>query len=778
MLPELAAARSVQAVAGVVARNNVTIFRADLAEPVLRLAQLLAASSPALPMPMRDHPTMAALLAALDTVLDRSTWRREPKPAAAAAGEPASPATAATATAEGDAAPAAPSAVIEAPDAAAADDAAATAAAVAATPDTASPQRASKPYFRTRLRAAELAAVADVLAQYDLWTPGRLGAVLDLLVEAQPAAYLPASGVAKVVCALARVGAVVGGAPGEAAPHVEGCGGMVVSPAVAAAIAAAVSAQASTASRRVAAIVAYNAWVVGLGGPELYAQLLARLSARSGGADDILPPPLLAGALTARAAMRLRSARHMAATGVGYAIGSPGVEAALAGVIVAALPKADAYTLATLAKAAGTLGLSLTRAASPEDTAATVAATGAAPADGLWAAVEARALELLPSMAPVDVSYMAASFARAHRLVALETMKQAAAASAAAAELARRTALGGAPPLHAGALEAAAAARGPLLGSPALWGGISEVARIHAARFSPSDLSHLAWAFSRVGLPDPDLFRVFTDRMRALLDHSPPDGAGAAWVCMAANFVTAYDTSGIGTQPPVAPVLADLLSTTARAIFDAVPVPLPPSTSDAAPAPASAATARPATKLAHPSDLAALCWSAAHLGGLLGAPANADAHAVYLQPVRQLLVSVALRVNTEGGGGLAAYPNDAAYRLIMTGMAAVKEWGRISRAAPPAALPPLPSAALGAPGDKLARDPEADIVGDAVDRLRALLRSRGISPSQEARMLAGMAGGRQFRGGAPAAAAGASSTPAAPPLGMRAVWHAWRAPLA
>jgi len=537
-----------------------------------------------------------------------------------------------------------------------------------------------------------------------------------------------------------------------------------------------------------------------------------------------VPLSTLAYALTAFAAVNMRSMRSLTLSGAGYALCTPADESVLVDALLSRLPAATEVELCTLVKALGTLGVLTAESGpgSPVQTALAAAATATATAasaaggsgdaatspripvrDPLWDSLELRARQLLPSCQAASLALLAAGFSRATRLANAEVGLQ--------------------------------GDSGPLLvvGSLPFWGALHDGIMANIATLQLAQLSHVVWAFSRLG-PAPDhLLAAVSARVAEQLsatggDVSKVDGE---LVTAAANLLASYAHQPSALVLSHAGMMSSLLSTIARAAFEAA------SAQASGGIEGHSAVAGPATASSlRLHDLTMLLWSAFQTTGLLGrrlplgtqlplagdrdgtptsfpdgpegvaaaqgqlkallaalsdtaAPilSAADGGGVLkpiLRSLEQLTVSTALLVATAPPATLVDVPMDVVLRLLLCCMTAHHNWALFMAARATTALPaeaaPLPTAGLTSADEAMIPDPELGVVDSAAAALRLSLRSRGIPEEHERRGLSDLAQGRSFRrvvlpaiARAAARSAFASRPAADGTSGMRAAANAW-----
>lgn len=356
----------------------------------------------------------------------------------------------------------------------------------------------------------------------------------------------------------------------------------------------------------VASAAGYVASWRGAGAPSTVATALARRLAelvddsaapgrggpRRSGAEDgrdgaAIAPSAFSHALSELARAGVRTDAAIARAGKGYSAGGREAEVRLSRFIIVQCRRWDARTIAIAARACGVMGLSLDHASNvlPEDGTPQVSrrtvpeasatqgrgggrrgngggakrdvagATGAdesgGSSDRLWGALEARAASLLPSLSPLDLSFVATSFAQASRAVTREASEALAQRALARAKLLRSSsssagavALGVATTpiqqdLQLQAVEddaEAAALASVRVGSDRLWTGLRTAILARLPEFSLNDVAWTAWAMAEAGMGDPDFVAACAGRANELLGAllavpplpAPPAEAAAA----------------------------------------------------------------------------------------------------------------------------------------------------------------------------------------------------------------------------------------------------------
>lgn len=266
-----------------------------------------------------------------------------------------------------------------------------------------------------------------------------------------------------------------------------------------------------------------------------------------------LHPHKFAQGLMALTAAGLRSGALIAATGRGFSMGGGDVEARYVRYVIKQLPGMEARDLVSVARCVGLMGLTArdlpgggrkaalaAKGDGPSTTGTGMAATtaiDAAAADRLWAAIEARAARLMPSLSPQDLSFLATALAHASKSLGAEAAAAAARRSAAKQQLdglLLREHGEGAPSAASSDAAAAGGDDAPAdggddaasslgadgasyrVGSDGLWGGLRTAIAARLPESSAETVTYSLWALSSVGLADGPLLADAARRMAEL----------------------------------------------------------------------------------------------------------------------------------------------------------------------------------------------------------------------------------------------------------------------
>ena len=394
--------------------------------------------------------------------------------------------------------------------------------------------------------------------------------------------------------------------------------------------------------------------------PELFAALAARVLELLSPSEQPVDPDAVQVAIAGLAAAGFRSFRLRP----GYALGNPPqralpapLEAGLTEALLRTVPVADGVQLSGISTLTASMGLM----AEPVASAPLQSVAEAASRDRLWAAIETRCIQILPSMTMLDVVFMSAAFATVTRRVAHEVLCErtaSAAYSAAAGTAAPRR-----PGIPNGGQLRTPADLDAVVGDRRLWRALRAAVAVHLPAMRPQHVGIALTALATASEHDETLYRDMMRRVRAAVGKSGKgDSASSSKEALrcnnrfngrfletAANLSWALFRAGVAQEHT--DDVAAMCSAMALLFYDGAVAPA------ASRRPRSPASAPPL----HIEHCLTMLRAAGQATGLLSSSPHPPTPALRAA-LKQLAVATALRVNLFTSP--AEFPRDAVSRRI------------------------------------------------------------------------------------------------------------------